>query len=65
VAAAAGGIISMVVRKSFCSFFFACGRHLVIGEVTPHNFLPRSSHDFVVIPNSYVHKATKKVGYKI
>ena len=34
-------------------------------EVTPHNFLPLSSHDFVVIQNSYVHKATKKVGYKI
>ncbi len=39
-------------------FFFFCpagGRNLVIGEVTPHNFLPLSSHDFVVILNSYVH----------
>jgi hypothetical protein len=35
-AAAAGGIILMVVRKIFCSFFLPDGRHLVIGEVTPH-----------------------------
>jgi hypothetical protein len=47
---------------NFCSLG---GRNLVIGKVTPHNFLPLSSHDFVVIGNSYVHKATKKVGYKI
>ena len=33
---------------NFCSL----GR---FGEVTPHNFLPLSSHDFVVIGNSYVH----------
>ena len=63
-AAAAGGLpldeLCCVVRGRGGINFCSLGG---IGEVTPHNFLPLSSHDFVVILNSYVHKATKKVGY--
>jgi len=59
-----GNYLSMVVRKIFCSFFFAWREaYLVIGEArrSRHiNFQPLSSHDFLVILNSYMHQATER-----
>jgi hypothetical protein len=62
-----GDYLTMVVRKIFCSFFFCpAGDIWLLARRSRHiNFLPLSSHDFVVILNSYVHYATEKVGYKI
>ena len=68
--AAAGGYLSMSCVElrgarggiNFCSLD---GKNLVIAGARDINFLPRSSHDIVVVLISYVHLATKKVGYKI
>ena len=50
-----GGYLSMVVRKIFCSFFCPAGGICLLARRSHHiNFLPLSSHNFVVILNSYV-----------